>query len=326
MTKPNIHTSRLAGLFVLATLVLSLPAVCARAADSERPFNPPVGSRWIVETEINGEEIRPEGKRNSLIRSRAEMTIEASLSDGFRVVYVRRGITAEGNDPSLPLLRAGMQALVDVPIRATTDKRGKPVRVDNLEEAKAAMRSVAGKMTAPFKDKPQVVAVLQQMMARLTEADAARAATDYLDELPELAKAQGTGMKPGEVRRSTEMIENPLGGGAIRSNAGFELKEADAATGRRVFVNTTTYDPAAIKELTQSLGKKLMATGGSSVTPAQIDNILKQMELSLDERSIFEVENGMTRKLTEKSVMTVRALGHNLQKTETKTITVAPAP
>lgn len=326
MTKPNIHTSRLAGLFVLATLVLSLPAVCARAADSERPFNPPVGSRWIIETEINGEEIRPEGKRNSLIRSRAEMTIEANLSDGFRVVYVRRGITAEGNDPSLPLLRAGMQALVDVPIRATMDKRGKPVRVDNLTEAKAAMRGAAEALTAPFKDKPQVLAVLQQMMARLTEADAVRAAIDYLDEVPQLARAQGTGMKPGEVRRSTEMIENPLGGGAIKSNASFELKEADAATGRRVFVNTTSYDPAAIKEFTQSLGKKLMASGGSSVTPAQIDNILKQMELSLDERSTFEVEDGMTRKVTEKSVMTVRALGHNLQKTETKTITVAPTP
>lgn len=327
MIKPNIHVFRRAGLLALALLTLALHSARAPAADSsERPFNPPVGSRWIIETETGTDDVRPEGRRNSLIKARAELTIEAKTAEGFRIVYVRRGATAEGNDPSLPMLRAGMQAVIDVPIRATTDMHGKPVRVDNLDEAKAAMRDAVEKVTAPFKDKPQVLAALQKLMARLTEADAVQAASDYLDELPDLAKAQGTGMKQGEVRRSTDMVNNPLGGGAMKSNSTFELKEADAATGKRVFVNTTSYDAAAIKEATQSLGKKLMAAGGSGVTSAQIDSILKQMDLSLDERTTFEVEDGMTRRVTEQSVMTVRALGHNLQKTESKTIAVTPAP
>ena len=50
------------------------------------------------------------------------------------------------------------------------------------------------------------------------------------------------------------------------------------------------------------------------------------MVLTLDDRAVFEVEDGMTRKITEKSVTTVRAMGHNLQKIETKTFTVTRAP
>jgi hypothetical protein len=34
----------------------------------------------------------------------------------------------------------------------------------------------------------------------------------------------------------------------------------------------------------------------------------------------------MTRRITEKTVITARALGHNLQKTENKTIAVTLAP
>lgn len=41
---------------------------------------------------------------------------------------------------------------------------------------------------------------------------------------------------------------------------------------------------------------------------------------------MFEVEDGMTRGITEKSVTTARALGHNLQKTENRTITMTLAP
>lgn len=326
MTMPHLPTIRRAGTLLAACAALLLHTACGHAAEAaERPFNPPVGSRWIVETATNSDDVRPEGKRTALIKSRAELTVDGRTGDGFRITYVRRGTTTEGNDPSLPLLRAGMQAVNDIPIRATTDRNGKPVRVDNLDEAKAAMKGVVDKVTAPFQDKPQVLALLHQMMARLIEVDAVTAATDYLDELPELARAQGTGMKAGDIKRSSAETENPLGGGPIKSNSSFELKEADAASGRRVYVNTTAYDPAAMKEFTQSLGKKLLA-GGGGVTPAQVDDLMKQMQLSLDERTTFEVEDGMTRKMTQTSVMTARALGHHLQKTESKTVTMTPAP
>ena len=44
---------------VMAALVTTLGAPSARAA--EPVYDPPAGSRWIVETETRGEEIRPEG-------------------------------------------------------------------------------------------------------------------------------------------------------------------------------------------------------------------------------------------------------------------------
>jgi hypothetical protein len=215
----------------------------------------------------------------------------------------------------------------NVAFRATTDLAGKPVRIDNLDEAKVALRNVVGTLTAPFQDKPQVVAILNQMMARFLEADASQAAETYIDDLPALAKAQNTGMKLGEVRRSSMSVDNPLGGsGALKSNMAFELTEVDAATGNRKFVNTTSYDAAAMKDFMQSVTKKLMAASGDSTRPEQVDSLVKAMQLSQDERAVFEVEDGMTRKITEKSVLIVRAFGHNLSKTETRTITVTRAP
>ena len=50
------------------------------------------------------------------------------------------------------------------------------------------------------------------------------------------------------------------------------------------------------------------------------------MEVSLDERVMYEVEDGMTRQITEKSVTVVRAMGRGLDKTQIRIITVTRAP
>jgi hypothetical protein len=178
--------------------LLSLHAAQGFAAEPvERPYNPPVGSRWIIETEINTDDVRPDGPQTSLIKTRAELTIDQKISDGFRITYVNRGASAEGNSRMVPLVRASVKALENVAIRATTDLSGKPVRVDNLDEAKAAMRNMLGTLTAPFQDRPQLVAVLTQMVTGLIEVDAVKAAAAYIDDVPALAKAQATGMKRG---------------------------------------------------------------------------------------------------------------------------------
>jgi hypothetical protein len=270
--------------------------------------------------------MRPDGPRNSQIRMRAELTIDAKTADGFRISYVNRGTTTEGNDPSVAVLRSAIKALENVTIRATTDANGKPVRVDNLDEAKAAMRAMKDGLFEPFRDKPQVLAMLNQMMSGLIDVDASQAAASYIDELPALARAQGTGMKPGEVRRSTSSVENPLGGGSLKSNAVFELKSADAATGRLIYTNSTTYDADSMKDFIQSFSKRLFAAAGDSATPAQLDAVLKSMKLSLDERAVYQVEDGMTRNFSEKSVTMASAMGKTLSKTETRTVTVTRAP
>jgi hypothetical protein len=308
--------------------LLALRVAPSLAADAvERPYDPPPGSHWVIEAETGSDEARPEGPRHQLIKTRSELSIDEKTADGFRVTYVNRGATAEGNAPMLPIMLSALKALENVQIRATTDLAGKPVRVDNLDEAKAAMRNMLSTMMAPFKDKPQLNAVLTQMVNGLIEVDANQAAASYLEELPSLAKAQNTGMKPGEIRRSTKTADNPLGGGGtLKSNATFELTEADAATGKRVFVQTSSYDEASMKELMQSVTGKLMAAAGDPAQTERIAKLVQEMMLTLDERTTFEVEDGMTRKITEKSVTVARVMGHSLTKTETKTVTVTAAP
>ncbi len=313
--------------FFVAAL-LSLGPNTGFAADTvERPYNPPVGSKWIIESETHSADTRPDGPRQSVTKIHAELTVDAKTPEGFRITYVNRGASIEGNDPTAPMLRSAMKALENVPVHATTDLAGKPVRVDNLDEAKAALRNMVDSLTAPFQDKPQVVAVLKQMVNGLIEVDADQAAGAYVEEMPRFAKAQNTGMKQGDIRRSSRAADNPLGGnGTLKSSEAFELTEADGATGKRTYVSTTSYDMASMKDFMQSVSKKLMAAAGSGIKPEQIDSLVKSMVLTLDERAVFEVEDGMTRKITEKSVTTARAMGHNLQKTEDKTITITRAP
>ena len=110
----------------------------APALAAEKVYDPPVGSRWTVETETRSEEMRPDGTATSLIRARAELTIEQKTADGFRISYVQRDATVEGNARSVPLRRAYLKVLENVVIRASTDASGKPLHIDNLDEAKAS--------------------------------------------------------------------------------------------------------------------------------------------------------------------------------------------
>ena len=87
-----------------------------------------------------------------------------------------------------------------------------------------------------------------------------------------------------------------------------------------------SYDDASLKEMTQAVTKKLLAAAGDPAKAEQIDKLVKSMALSLDERTTFEVEGGMTRKVSERTLTMASAMGQQLSKTETKTITVTSAP
>lgn len=308
-----------------AATLLTLGSTQGSIADTAEPlFNPPVGSRWIVETKRDTIETRPEGKRASQIATRAELIFEAKTADGFRITYRQLGTTAGGDDPRLPLILSAAQALDNVPVRAITDMSGKPLRVENLDEAKAAIRVMASKITEPYQSKPQIVALLNQIMVGFIEVDAEAAARTYLDDLPQLAIAQNTGMKQGEARYWSDTALNPLGG-ALKTSSTFTLSEVDTGGGRRVFVTTTTYDPASVKEVIQALSGRAAASTGNA-TPDQIESVVRQMAISLERSAVYEVEGGMTRRITDKSVTVARAMGRSLEKTETRTITVSPAP
>ena len=320
MNTPGIGRARRFALAVAALAMLdAVPALAA-----EKVYDPPVGSRWTVETETHSEEIRPDGTATSLIKARAELTIEQKAPDGFRISYVHRDATVEGNARSVPLRRAYLKALENVVIRASTDASGKPLHIDNLDEAKASVRGVSDQLAAEFDQRPAARALFDQLVTELVEVDADGAPAVYIDALATLAVAQNTGMKPGEFRQATKPAENPLGGDALKSNERFELTNADAAASRLKFVNVTSIDPAAMSDFMQSFARGLLAASGDSVTPELVNRLVGSMVFSFDKRAEFEVEDGMTRRVAEKSTTVFRGMEQNLTQTDVQTITVTP--
>lgn len=294
MMQPNFQTFRRARTLFVAFAALSLQAVCTPAAAAWLPFNPPARSHWIVESKASTDDVRPLTHRTVLIKSRAEMTVDGKSADGFSVTLVLRDATVEGNDPSLPLLRAAMQALGDIPIHAITDKRGRPVYLGNLDQAEAAIVGAVDKAAAPASEKLQVVTVLHRMLGRLTESDAGVIAINYLDVLPELARAQTAGAQAGEIKRTV--------------------------------ADTVSNHADAIKP---SAGLVLLAAIGNVVTPAQTASILMQlaeMEFKFCKKSSVSYKDDMTLKASGETVMKTHAFGYDRRKTESWAITLTQAP
>jgi hypothetical protein len=297
MMQPNFQIFRRARILIAAFAALSLQAVCTPAAAAWLPFNPPSGSRWIVESKASTDDVRPLTHRTVLIKSRAEMIINGRNADGYSVTLVLRDATIEGNDPSLPLLRAAMQALDDIPIHAITDKRGRPVYLGNLDQAEAAIDIAVGKAAAPASEKLQVVTVLHRMLGRLTEADAGIIAINYLDTLPELAKAQVAGAQAGEVKRTV--------------------------------ADTVSNHADAMKESAPSAGLVLLAALGNVVTPAQASSVLMQlaeMEFKFCKKSSVTYKDDMTLKASNETEIRTHAFGYNRRKVESTAITLTQAP
>jgi hypothetical protein len=314
----------LAVLLALVILVMAAPGT-AWAQTTGPAYDPPAGSRWVIESETRGQEVRPEGSTFSVVRTRIELTVEEKTADGFRMSWVQHGATVEGNARNLSLRRAFADVPEDVVIRLSTDLSGKPVRIDNLDEARAAMRRSADGLAEQFAERPAAHALFDQLMLELTDVSAGDAASVYASPLTVLAAAQNAGMKPGEFRVTSKPAENPLGGDALVASERFELANA-SASGRLTFVDVTSIDPAAMNEFMQSFARSLLAASGDSVTPARVDLLVKSMVFSFDKRAQFEVEAGMTRKVSEKSTTIFRGMEQNLTQTEARTIAVTRAP
>src|ERR1700722_5674735 len=265
----------------------------APAFAAEPVYDPQVGSRWMVETEARSEEVRPDGTATSMIKTRGELTIEQKTANGFQISYVQRDATVEGNARSVPLSRAYMKVLENVVIRASTDPAGKPLHIDNLDEAKAAMRAAASGLVEQFDRRPATRALFDQLMSELVEVDDGSAASVYVDALGVLAVAQNTGMKAGDFKQVTKPAENPLGGDALKSTERFELVDADAA--RLKFVNVTSVDAADMNEFMQSFARSLLAASGDSVTPERVRQLVNSMVFSFDKSAEFGGEGGRRR-------------------------------
>jgi hypothetical protein len=307
---------------VLAGTLASATGACA-ADWVERPFDPPTGTRWIIQSNETSDDTRDGHAQTSVMTETSELTIEQKIADGFRVTFVVRNATYEGDARTAALIGPMTRALENLVVHATTGLNGMPLRVENLDEVLTAVRTAIDNLTAPFSGKPQETATLRKMATAMLIADDSRAPKIYLATLVTLALGQNTGLRPGETRRDADEAVNPFSGAPIKSNTMLRIDRADPATGNVHLIRTRAFDSDAIKEFLSRLAQQF---GGGDGKDTNLDNFMKQFSMTLDSRTEIDVEDGMTRAVRQEDTATASTPGHSIVKHGHKVITVTQAP
>ena len=307
---------------VLASTLAAAPG--ARAADwVERPFDPPVGSRWIIQSDETSEDNRDGHVQTSVMKTTSELTIEQKTADGFRITFVVRNAAYEGEARTAALVGPMTRALENLVVHATTGPNGMPLRVENLDEVLAAARAAIDGSTAALAGTPEVAATLRKLATAMLIVDDKRAPKIYLGTLATLAIGQNSGLRPGETRRDADEAVSPFGGAPIKSNATLRIDRADPATGNVRLIRTRAFDSDAIREL---LRRVAQIGGDDGKDPQRLDNFMKQFTMTLDSRTEINVEDGMTRAMRQEDTATANVPDHSVVKHGHKLLTVTRAP
>jgi hypothetical protein len=325
MRESRIATSRARSLVIAGLLALTGGTGAAGQEWKEPPYNPAPGSRWIVLSQSDEVANRPDGVQTIEIKSRGELTIEAKTATGFRISFVNRDISVDGNAPAVPIVRPAVAALKDTVIRATITAAGKPISVDNLDEVRATMHTFVDRTFKAFDSQPKLVAALRPVFDKMLNADGAEAAKADLAELDQLSAGQDSGLKVGEERHESTESANPLGGAPIKVATTFRIEQADPQSGNVTFVRDSQTDSEGMKEFALAMMQNL---GAATDKPMSTDvaEMIKTMKMTVEGRTTIHVEGGMTRTLREESTTTLSLTGHVLTRKTVKTIAVTPAP
>lgn len=318
-----------ASVFVLIVTLLAAPAWAQAWAPAwaqaytERPYDPPAGSKWQIVSETNTAENRPgAGNREERIQIRSDLTIDEKLPEGFRVTYTTRRIDVTGTTAAAKLVGDAYSAMRDIPIRARLDKAGRPVEVENLAEIKTAMRSVVDKMTAKFESNPKAAAFMRQIFQTLLDVEGRDAATAYLEELSPLAAVQNLGLKPGDVRRDTETNPNPFSGKAIKTILTTRLDSYDDKAGHARLLRKREFDKESLREAIADMVGKLAAIGDNKTITPEMVEMVKKVNFSIEAETVYDLENGMTVRIDDREFMTASVMGTTFTKRQKKTVAV----
>jgi hypothetical protein len=309
---------------VLAAALLAAPLASGNTLAGdwvERPYNPPVGSRWTIQRDLFTEQNEDNAITKRTFKITSELKIVGKDATGFSVTYVRRASSYESDDKQAEhMARAALTALQNIEYHVVTDAAGKPLRVDNLNDVKSAVRGLIDGIAGASSD-PTIAAVVRQTLAPMLDMDERSAAELYLDQLPVLALAQNTGLKPGETRRDSLTEKNPIGNLVV--NRSLAIAHADPVSGDVTVVLTESYDPESMRALIQQLLERIGRQGADVNEP---EKNLKDLRMSNDSRSEFQVVDGMTRSMTEDSTTDANLTGTRRITKSHKVVTVTPAP
>jgi len=116
------------------------------------------------------------------------------------------------------------------------------------------------------------------------------------------------------------VASSPFSGEPINTTTTLRLTRIDAAGDKRTLLRTETYDPVALKRFALDAVKKLSPAAGE-----RLGEIASQMSTTRVDRTEFTVEHGMTRAVSEDSMLEIKEAGLTLIKHQHKEITVTPA-
>jgi hypothetical protein len=308
---------------ILVLIVALLAAPVAAQTYNEKPYDPPLGSKWQIVSETTTHENRPgQGDRDERIQTRADLTVDEKLPGGFfRVTYTNRGIDITGNAPASKLVGDAYSAMRNIPIRARLDSAGRPVEVENLAEIKTTMNGVVDKIVARFDGNPKAAALVRQIFKALLDVEGRDAATTYLEELPQLAAAQNTGLQPGKTRQDTETNPSPLGV-AFKTVLTTRLDSYDDKAGTARFIRKREFDKEGLREAVLDIVRRLAAAGDNkTITPEALE-MMKKVNFSIDGETVYDVANGMTVRIDDREFTSASVMGTTFTKQQKKTVAV----
>ena len=195
-------------------VVLAFAAVGRAAEWVEPPFDPAVGSRWIVSSDETSEENRAGRKQTTAVKMLSELSFDEKTADGYRVTYVLR--SAESSGALAEAVGSFSKALENIVVHAMLDRSGMPLRIENTDEVQAAVRSGIERILQRFNDKPEMAAALRPVMEGRLNARDRQAAGRLRAALPLLALGQNTGLRPGEIKYGSEEFAGPFGGEVLK--------------------------------------------------------------------------------------------------------------
>ena len=305
-------------LIIVAALIV---ASAALAETVERRFNPPVGSRWTIESnETEKDEATGDPTTTSTKKTTALLTYEAKLPDGYRISYQTTESTYEGDTDDPAEMHAGAAAMCGLTYRVVTDLSGKPLRVENLEDVRAALRKMIEATTGAVAN-PQVADAAKKMMAGIAEEDDKQAA-QHIGPLKRMSLAQNSGLKPGESRQQTITETESFSPTPKHDTVTVTLLDAAPDRAKAHYRITEVSDPEAARAMLLAVVGRLDPTD-----PEVRDQIaaIKQMVLRQEATVEIDVVDGMTRNLDIDTV-TERHLGASSARISThEAVTISPA-
>lgn len=302
-------------------VLLAGTSIHTAAADpGERPFNPTIGSRWIVQSdETEKDEANGSVVGSSTTKITALLVYKEKLPDGYRVTYERTNSSYDGNADDPAAARAALAALQGLTLQAVTDLSGKPLRVENLPELRVALQKVVDGVTGTVAD-PQTAAAARTMMADLAKTDEKDAAEHNLGQLPVLALGQNSGLALGETRR--QMAEEAVPGATpLKKAVTLTLLNA-TPDGNRQYEYDEVVDPDSMRAMLVAYLSKLDTSNPG--VQEQIDQA-KKMTISQEHRTQIEVSDGMARSLHIESATIKRFQDAESRLTTTNVVTVSEA-